>query len=106
MITKAQIKLLCYPNWHSALVYARLDKPYIIEHYTIPEGTIVQLKLFKNSRANLMVNGLLGCKQFPYDAATLLNPPIIPESKTMRALPAFAVVVLFGLLMYLGASLI
>lgn len=79
MITKKQIKKYCKQNEDSRLLAATLDYDYQVpttlleEGYTVPAGTIVEVRLYTKYRADLHINGVLMTKQLPYDAATLLE---------------------------------
>lgn len=78
MITKEQIikKTLENENDHSysKLLFATLDHDYQVKNeYTAPAGTIVQIRLYRTTLADLYINGAYITGMFPYDAATLLE---------------------------------
>lgn len=111
MITKQQIKVLYKNRWISEPVYAVLDCDFesCFLGYTLPAGTIVEIKLqyVLVVVVETVINGELIDINMDPNYLTLLNPPVCSThalNKPMKATHAFAVVVMFGLLMYLGAS--
>lgn len=111
MVTKEQIRSLSKNRCINEPVYATLDRDFksAFLGYTLPAGTVVEIRSqwVPMLIVETVINGeLVGINMDP-NYLTLLNPPICSThalSKSMKASHAFAIVVLFGLLMYLGAS--
>lgn len=109
MITKEQIRVLCKKGQRSITTYAVLDYDFKSAFLgcTLPAKTIVEITVCCVGPVYIIdatLNRKLVDVGMNPKYLTLLNPPITPERRSMKATHAFAVVVMFGLLMYLGAS--